>query len=118
MSMLEEWGIPNRLASQQNIAGCFQGFITDLANHWLNSLDEQARLEVEIFACGPQPMLEAIATIADRHEIPCQVSLEEYMACGVGACAGCVVEVKEDSGTTMQRVCVDGPVFPAEQIFG
>jgi dihydroorotate dehydrogenase electron transfer subunit len=117
MPLLEEWGVPNRLASQQNFEGCFQGFITDLARHWLDSLDQKRRGEVEIFACGPHPMLEAVAAIALEHEIPCQVSLEEFMACGVGACAGCVVEVKDESGTNMQRVCVDGPVFAAEQIF-
>jgi dihydroorotate dehydrogenase electron transfer subunit len=117
MPLLAEWGIPNRLASQQGFAGCFQGFITDLARNWLESLDRKSRLEVEIFACGPHPMLEAVAILASEHDIPCQVSLEEFMACGIGACAGCVVEVNGDRGTTMQRVCVDGPVFPSEQIF-
>jgi dihydroorotate dehydrogenase electron transfer subunit len=118
MPLLEELGAPNRLATLQDYSGCFRGFITDLASHWLDSLDQKARSEVEIFACGPHPMLEAVAAIAHQQEIPCQVSLEEFMACGVGACAGCVVEVKDDRGTNMQRVCVDGPVFPAEQIFG
>ncbi len=117
MPLLEEWGIPSRLTSQQPFAGCFQGFVTDLARHWLDSLDAQARMEVEIFACGPHPMLAAVATIAREYEVPCQVSLEEFMACGVGACAGCVVAVEDDSGTSMRRVCVDGPVFTAEQVF-
>ncbi len=117
MPLLEEWGIQSRLASQQDFAGCFQGFVTDLARHWLDSLDEKTRLEVEIFACGPHPMLAAVATIASERGLPCQVSLEEFMACGVGACAGCVVAVEDDSGTSMRRVCVDGPVFAAKQIF-
>ena len=93
MPLLEEWGVPNRLASQQDFSGCFRGFITDLARHWLDSLDQKTRTEVEIFACGPHPMLEAVAAIATEYGVPCQVSLEEFMACGVGACAGCVVEV-------------------------
>ena len=81
---------------------------------------EQARqrAEIEIFACGPHPMLEAVAGLAADYELPCQVSLEEFMACAVGGCAGCVVEVNTDQGPSMKRVCVDGPVFAAESVFG
>jgi dihydroorotate dehydrogenase electron transfer subunit len=49
--------------------------------------------------------------------LPCQVSLEEYMACAVGGCAGCVVEVQTDNGSAMKRVCVDGPVFDSQSVF-
>jgi dihydroorotate dehydrogenase electron transfer subunit len=62
-------------------------------------------------------MLEAVARLAADYELPCQVSLEEFMACAVGGCAGCVVEVKTDQGPAMKRVCVDGPVFAAESVF-
>jgi len=62
-------------------------------------------------------MLEAVAKLARDYNLPCQVSLEEYMACAVGGCAGCVVEVKIDDGPAMRRVCVDGPVFDAQSVF-
>jgi len=115
--LLDSWGIPSRLASLQGYPGCFEGYVTDLARHWLTALDDSIRSEVTIFSCGPHPMLEAVAALAAEFSLPCQVSLEEFMACGVGGCAGCVVPVETDSGKTMQRVCVDGPVFDAQQVF-
>jgi dihydroorotate dehydrogenase electron transfer subunit len=63
-------------------------------------------------------MLEATAKVARRFGLPCQVSLEEFMACAVGGCAGCAVRVNTPAGPAMKRVCVDGPVFEAEQVFG
>ncbi len=115
--LLESWDIPSRLASLQGYPGCFEGYITDLARHWLASLDDEVRTEVGIFSCGPHPMLEAVAALAAEFGLPCQVSLEEFMACGVGGCAGCAVPVETDEGRRMQRVCVDGPVFDARQVF-
>jgi dihydroorotate dehydrogenase electron transfer subunit len=117
MPLLDDWGIPSRLASLQGYPGCFEGYVTDLARAWLDSLDEDGRSEVEIFSCGPHPMLEAVAALARQYDIPCQVSLEEFMACGVGGCAGCVVSVETESGQAMKRVCVDGPVFDARLVF-
>lgn len=117
MPLLDDWGIASRLASQQGFAGCHEGYVTDLAREWLSSLDSQARNEVEIFTCGPHPMLEAVVKLAREFDLPVQVSLEEYMACGVGGCAGCVVEVKTGSASAMKRVCVDGPVFDGYTVF-
>ncbi|MFH1692044.1 MAG: dihydroorotate dehydrogenase electron transfer subunit [Candidatus Omnitrophota bacterium] len=65
-----------------------------------------------VCACGPKPMLASIAAISDRHEIPAQVSLEEFMGCGVGACLGCVIKTKNG----YKRICHDGPVFDAQEI--
>ena len=62
-------------------------------------------------------MLEAVASLAKEYNLPCQVSLEEYMACGVGGCAGCVVQIETPEGPAMKRVCVDGPVFEAATVF-
>jgi dihydroorotate dehydrogenase electron transfer subunit len=117
MPLLEDWSVPSRLASLQGYAGCHEGYVTDLARHWLNALTTEQIGEVEIFACGPHPMLEATARLAAEYGLPCQVSLEEFMACAVGGCAGCVVEVKTQNGPAMKRVCVDGPVFAAETVF-
>lgn len=117
MPLLEDWGFASRLASLQGYAGCFEGYVTDLARKWLDALSEEQRKEVEIFSCGPHPMLEAVANLAREYKIPCQVSMEEFMACGVGGCAGCVVEVQTDKGPAMKRVCVDGPVFDSREVF-
>jgi dihydroorotate dehydrogenase electron transfer subunit len=117
MPLLDGWGLPSRLASRSGFPGCFDGYVTDLAAAWLESLDADARAEVEIFACGPTPMLEATARLAARFGLPCQVSLEEFMACAVGGCAGCTVRVKTPAGPAMKRVCVDGPVFDGYAVF-
>ena len=65
-----------------------------------------------IYTCGPKAMMKAVSEIAEKHNIPCQVTLEEYMACGIGACLGCVVETT----TGNKRVCKDGPVFDSKKI--
>jgi dihydroorotate dehydrogenase electron transfer subunit len=117
MPLMEDWNIPCRLASTQGYVGCFEGYVTDLARLWLDALTTEQRQQVEVFACGPHPMLEAVARLASEYSLPCQVSLEEFMACAVGGCAGCVVEVQTENGPAMQRVCVDGPVFDASRVF-
>ena len=95
----------------------YQGYVTDLAREYLNTLSDDERSQVEVYSCGPHPMLAAVAKLAKEYDLPCQVSLEEYMACAVGGCAGCVVEVQTDNGPAMKRVCVDGPVFEANTVF-
>jgi dihydroorotate dehydrogenase electron transfer subunit len=118
MPLLDGWGVPSRLASKAGFAGCYDGFVTQLADEWLGSLDADAKAEVEVFSCGPTPMLEAMAKVAAKHDVTCQVSLEEFMACAVGGCAGCTVQVNTPDGPAMKRVCVDGPVFEARSVFG
>ncbi len=118
MPLLDDWGIASRLTSQQGYQGCYQGFVHELAEQWVQGLDEQTKKGVEVFSCGPTPMLQAVAVFAKKYSLPCQLSLEEHMACAVGGCAGCVVPYKEnDKVTAMKRVCVDGPIFNAENIY-
>jgi dihydroorotate dehydrogenase electron transfer subunit len=117
MPMLDEWGVASRLASFAGFPGCYEGYVTDLAAAWLQSLDTPTLQKVEMFACGPTVMLKAAANVAKRFNIPCQVSLEEFMACAVGGCAGCAVRVETPQGPAMKRVCVDGPVFNARDVF-
>ena len=116
MPLLEDWGIPTRLTSLQGYAGCFDGYVTVLADAWLDALPLEELAKTEIFACGPTPMLRAVADLAARHDLPCQVSLEEFMACAVGGCAGCAVLINTPDGKAMKRVCVDGPVFDAATV--
>lgn len=72
-----------------------------------------------IYACGPMPMLKALAEYADAHGMEAQISLEERMACGIGACLGCICKTKEkDHHTNVNntRICKDGPVFDAKEV--
>ncbi len=116
MPLFEGWGIPCRLATLAGFDACFDGYVTELADKWLSTLTVDELAKVEVFACGPTPMLKAVATLAEKYHLPCQVSLEEFMACGVGGCAGCAVKINTPDGEAMQRVCVDGPVFEASTV--
>jgi len=117
MPLLEDWGIPCRLASLQDYPGCYDGYVTDLARLWLNTHEISQLAEVEIFSCGPTPMLKAVSKLAHDFNLPCQISVEEYMACAVGGCAGCAIEIHTSDGPAMKRVCVDGPVFEAASVY-
>ncbi|MCG8669135.1 MAG: hypothetical protein MI867_06945, partial [Pseudomonadales bacterium] len=117
LTLLEDWGVPSRLASQAGLAGCYEGFVTDLADRWLSSLSREDRSRVTIFSCGPEVMLRAAQAVAQKHSLPSQLCLEEFMACGVGGCAGCTVQVETDRGPAMKRVCVDGPVFDGDRVY-
>jgi dihydroorotate dehydrogenase electron transfer subunit len=117
VALLEEWGVPSRLASNAGIAGAYRGYITDLARDALQAMTHAERAETQVFTCGPTPMLKAVAKLARDFDLPCQVAIEEYMACGIGGCAGCTVLLQTPDGPAMKRVCVDGPVFDARQVY-
>jgi len=91
-----------------------QGFVTEALNRRLDSLQGKATL----YACGPEGMLAAVARIAAARDLPCQVSLEGYMACGVGACLGCVAPGRAHTPQTpdYRCVCTEGPVFEAAEL--
>ena len=69
-----------------------------------------------IYACGPTPMLKAVVKFAQEKNIPCQVSLEERMACGIGACLGCACKLRRDGKEFYGHVCKDGPVFDSREV--
>jgi dihydroorotate dehydrogenase electron transfer subunit len=117
VALLEEWGVPSRLASNAGLAGAHRGYITDLARAAVQAMSAGERAQTQVFACGPTPMLKAVAKLARELDLPCQVALEEYMACGIGGCAGCTVLLQTPDGPAMKRVCVDGPVFDARQVY-
>jgi dihydroorotate dehydrogenase electron transfer subunit len=117
VALLERWGVPSRLASNAGLPGCHRGYVTELARAWLQSLTAKARGDVQVLACGPTPMLEAVAKLAREFDLPCQLALEEFMACGIGGCAGCNVLLQTADGPAMKRVCVDGPVFDAREVY-
>lgn len=91
-----------------------RGFVTAaLEQRLTNSAGDKS-----LFACGPMPMLREVADIAGRTGVPCQVSLEAYMACGVGACLGCVIKGRNHMEATpdYRCVCKDGPVFDYKEL--
>ena len=87
----------------------YHGFVDALVRQEL----EKERHYMGILACGPKPMLKSVAKAAAEFGVPCQVSLEERMGCGVGACLVCAVPMRDG---TMKHVCKDGPVFHAEEV--
>ncbi len=103
-------GVEVRLSSDDGSIGT-KGFVTQL----LHSHGHTGPL----IGCGPEPMLHALAKIAREWAVPCQVSLETPMACGIGICFSCVTKVSTQEGWDYKRVCVDGPVFDANNlVFG
>jgi dihydroorotate dehydrogenase electron transfer subunit len=83
----------------------FKGFVTDLV--------EQQERPQHLLGCGPEPMMKALAALAERWNVPCHLSLETPMACGVGICFSCVTPVRTENGWDYRRVCIEGPVFDA-----
>jgi dihydroorotate dehydrogenase electron transfer subunit len=97
----------------------FKGKVTDLLKHLLfppkagPPLAETVNSQQStIYACGPRPMLKEVSRISRDYNLAAEISLEEHMACGIGACLGCVVNTSEG----FKRVCKEGPVFDAEEV--
>lgn len=109
----ERLGVETYVATDDGTLGA-QGLVTQVMMKHLASGDIPKRL----FACGPFPMLRAVAGIAEEMQVSCQVSLEAYMACGMGACLGCVVKGVNHSAETpdFRCVCKDGPVFDSVEL--
>lgn len=92
----------------------YGGRVTDLLEETLKR--QQSRPD-SIYACGPLPMLKETVLTAQQYNIPCQISIEAFMACGLGACQGCAVKVIEsESSSGYERVCKEGPVFDGNKI--
>ena len=100
--------VPRVMFSSDDGSVGFHGYVSELLEKEL----ERERPAV-MYVCGPHQMMKAVASIAIRKDIPCQVSLEERMACGIGACYGCAVPLVDGR---MVRSCVDGPVFHAREV--
>lgn len=103
-------GIRLHLATEDGSSG-YKGMITDLFFQELQSRRFKAR-RTRYYACGPNPMLKKVSEISKKFKLDCQVSLENHMPCGVGACMGCVVNTIKG----YKRVCKDGPVFDAREV--
>ena len=112
-----ELGCEVKIATDDGSRG-FKGYVSELLKKELSAIGY--RLSA-IYACGPTPLLKEISRISQEHNIPAQLSLESHMACGIGACMGCVIRTKDEGRKTKdafqyKRVCKEGPVFEANQI--
>jgi dihydroorotate dehydrogenase electron transfer subunit len=106
----EEADIEWRCSTDDGSFG-FAGLVTDLAARELTK--EKPAM---IYACGPDPMMKALASLAAKHRVPAEFSLESIMGCGIGACWGCVHRIKNEAGDGWVKICEEGPVFPGERI--
>ncbi|OPY07687.1 MAG: Dihydroorotate dehydrogenase B (NAD(+)), electron transfer subunit [Syntrophaceae bacterium PtaB.Bin038] len=101
-----------RLCTDDGSTG-YRGPVTDLFREDLGSFEAA---KTAVFVCGPGPMLRRVSEIVADHPVFCQVLMEERMACGMGACLGCTIEVKSRQGVQYRQVCTDGPVFDIREI--
>lgn len=111
-------GLELQIATDDGTAG-HHGYVTALLQQELERACEGgcSPEDVHVYICGPEPMMHAAAAICKRAGVPAWLSLETPMACGFGACFSCVTKVRtEDGGWDYRRTCVEGPVFPAEQL--
>jgi dihydroorotate dehydrogenase electron transfer subunit len=113
---LQRSGVEVNIATDDGSVG-IQGRVTDLLEPMLASLAPGAERPL-VYSCGPLVMLRAVANLCATYDVPCQVSLEESMPCGVGVCNGCVVPLLHatDDYGSYRRICVDGPVMWAHEI--
>ncbi|MEG3638316.1 dihydroorotate dehydrogenase electron transfer subunit [Magnetococcus sp. PR-3] len=118
LAKLQTQGINSRVAALTPRTGWFQGYVTDLASHYLAALSDAERAQTLLYTCGPTPMMAAAYRVAKQFGLRGQASMEEHMACGFGGCAGCVapIRVGGEMGWNYRRVCVDGPVFDLDDI--
>jgi dihydroorotate dehydrogenase electron transfer subunit len=105
-------GIDLQIATDDGTSG-HHGFVTDLLKTRFANNDRPAL----VIACGPAPMLAAVTRIAEQEHVDCLLSLENHMACGFGVCFSCVAPIKQADGSIdLRRVCVEGPIFPANTV--
>jgi len=109
-------GVETHVATDDGSAG-FAGFVTDFARQWLGESDWESQ-ETVIYSCGPEAMLAEVAKLAAEHDVNCQVSMERMMACGIGLCQSCAVEVRTngEGETAYELCCKDGPVFDSGKV--
>ncbi|GIW88309.1 MAG: dihydroorotate dehydrogenase [Isosphaeraceae bacterium] len=108
----EAAGVEVRLATNDGSAG-YRGYVTELLERDL----ESGWRPDHLVGCGPEPMLRALQGVAGRLGLSCDLSLENHMACGFGACFSCVAPIRAEDGTVdLKRVCVEGPVFDAARV--
>jgi dihydroorotate dehydrogenase electron transfer subunit len=113
LDYFERLGVRLVLATEDGSRGT-RGRVTAPLQESLAQLDGPR--SAMLYACGPEPMLEAVARLASRYHQPCEVSVERVMGCGLGGCYSCVIPVRHDGTSHYVRSCVGGPVFSAADV--
>ncbi|NLX55826.1 MAG: dihydroorotate dehydrogenase electron transfer subunit [Planctomycetaceae bacterium] len=112
----EAQGVDVRLATEDGSAGQ-RGLVTELLEQILAAAPSTgSATALRVVCCGPEAMMRTAAQIAARYQVPCLVSLETPMACGIGICFTCVAKIRQKSGWDYKRTCVEGPVFDARDV--
>jgi dihydroorotate dehydrogenase electron transfer subunit len=112
LDAFEERGVRLAIATEDGSLG-HRGRVTEVLKDLLSRSEGTTR----IACCGPEPMMQAVSKIAHEHNVPCEVSLETPMACGIGICFTCVAKIDQGDGTwDYRRTCVEGPIFESQSI--
>jgi dihydroorotate dehydrogenase electron transfer subunit len=109
-SRFEQAGLEYHCSTDDGSFG-YAGFVTELAGREL-----VRNRPAFVYACGPDPMMKALAALAAKHGVAAEFSLESVMGCGIGACWGCVHRIRDEKGDGWVKICEEGPVFPGERI--
>lgn len=112
---LKKFGCEIKLSTDDGTVG-YKGYVSDLLDNYLAK--SRFKDKPYIYACGPKPMLRALRDVSIKYDLEGQVSLDEMMGCGLGACLGCVVKTRntKDEAVVYKRICKDGPVFDIDEI--
>jgi dihydroorotate dehydrogenase electron transfer subunit len=113
----EAQGVEVRLATDDGTLG-HHGLVTELLEEILatEATRRPSHEAIRVVCCGPAAMMRAAADVAHKHDVPCLVSLETPMACGIGICFSCVARIRQGAGWDYKRTCVEGPVFDATSV--
>jgi dihydroorotate dehydrogenase electron transfer subunit len=112
LDVFEARGVRLAIATEDGSLG-HRGRVTEVLKDLLSRSEGTSR----IACCGPEPMMQAVSKIAHEHNVPCEVSLETPMACGIGICFTCVAKIDQGDGTwDYRRTCVEGPIFESQSI--
>jgi len=114
------WGYPSVITTDDGSMG-MKGFVTQALEQWLTGQFAAGKLtpaDMVVYCCGPTPMMKATAAVARKHNVVCQVSLEQPMACGMGTCQSCVVRYYPPGASdwVYKLTCTDGPVFDSRAL--
>lgn len=111
---LKNLGLEVLFATEDGTQG-FKGMVTQL---FLNRMKRSSKpKKVKVFACGPPAMLKSMSQLSRDYDFDCEVSLENHMPCGLGACMGCVVKCGKKNKFEYKRVCQEGPIFNAQEVW-
>ncbi len=112
---IENYFITGFKSKDETIEGSDETVIGGSVLDNLENIIKEKNIEI-IYSCGPVPVLKGVCEISEKHNIDCQVAMEKVMACSIGVCRGCVINLKKNNEIIRASVCKDGPVFEGKEI--